>query len=393
MDNGKKKRKNKKKKNKQIRTSEDEMVVSESTSVDDTHPRNRQNDQNPISDTLLLSYQQSSAKKDAKLDDTIKHLHEENNIHIQRMADLELKLVECEGEKHSWLQKEEALMDKIRNLQEDKTSLDLEGARLLNTIKLLERDKASLILDEKSSKETIVDKNKDISRLQAQVVELEEQRCDLLHENKELTEKVADYQSKLLNLERKISSTYIHSSDRVTKEILNSQVDAARILVDRLITENAELIGKVNELFVELQRVTKTELSSGVEPDQMAKEATDTTTFNDPEPPLILNSVTCGKSSDALNSVPIHSHSIGGDFVDLDSDYLASKSSMRMATGEIEQIPLPQFDDRNRNRELPATEIDEKDVLLSDAPLIGAPYRLISFMAKYVSGADLVGKS
>lgn len=149
----------------------------------------------------------------------------------------------------------------------------------------------------------------------------------------------------------------------------------------------------MNELFVELQRVTKTELSSGVEPDQMAKEATDTTTFNDPEPPLILNSVTCGKSSDALNSVPIHSHSIGGDFVDLDSDYLASKSSMRMATGEIEQIPLPQFDDRNRNRELPATEIDEKDVLLSDAPLIGAPYRLISFMAKYVSGADLVGKS
>lgn len=29
-------------------------------------------------------------------------------------------------------------------------------------------------------------------------------------------------------------------------------------------------------------------------------------------------------------------------------------------------------------------------VPLSDAPLIGAPFRLISFMAKYVSGADLV---
>lgn len=32
---------------------------------------------------------------------------------------------------------------------------------------------------------------------------------------------------------------------RDEQEILNSQVDAARILVDRLITENAELIGKV----------------------------------------------------------------------------------------------------------------------------------------------------
>lgn len=224
-------------------------------------------------------------------------------------------------------------------------------------------------------------------------MELEEQKRDLLHENKQLTGKVADYQSKLLNLERKISSTYIHSSDRVTKEILNSQVDAARILVDKLITENAELIGKVNELFVELQRVTKTELPSGVVPDQMATEATDTTTFNESEPPVILNSVTSGKSSDALKSVSIHSHSIGGDFVDLGSDFMASESSMPMAAGEIEQIQLHQFEDQNGTRELPATEIDEKDVLLSDAPLIGAPYRLISFMAKYVSGADLVGKS
>ncbi|XP_038906167.1 myosin-6 [Benincasa hispida] len=392
MDNEKKKRKNKKKKKQQIRTSEDELIVSESTSVDDTHMRNGLNDQNPISDAVDLSYQHISGTKDAK-EDTIKHLHEENNIHTQRMADLELKLVEYESEKHSWLQKEAALMDKIRSLQEDKTALDLEGARLLDTIELLERDKASLILNEKSSWETIVDKNKDISRLQAQVVELEEQRRDLLQENKQLTENVADYQSKLLNLERKLSSTYMHSSGRVTKEMLSSQVDAARILVDKLITENAELIGKVNGLFVELQRVTKTELSSGVEPDQMAKEATGTATFNDPEPPLILNSVTSSKSLDALESVPIHNHSIGSDFVDLDNDFLASKSSMPMAAGEIEQTPLHEIEDRNRDRELPATGSDEQDVLLSDAPLIGAPYRLISFMAKYVSGADLVGKS
>lgn len=393
MENEKKKRKNKKKKNKQIRTSEDEMIVSESTSVDDTHLRNGQNDQNPISDTIDLSYQHSSGTKDANLEDTIKHLHEENNVHIQKMADLELKLVECEGEKHSWLQKEAALVDKITSLQQDKTALDLETARLLHTIEHLERDKASLILNEKSSRETIIDKIKDISRLQARVVELEEQRCDLLRENKQLTENVADYQSKLLNLERKISSTYTHSSDRVTKEMLSLQVDAARILVDKLITENAELIGKVNELFVELQRVTKTELSSGVEPDQMV-EATDTATFNDPEPPLILDSVTSSKSLDALKSVPIHNNSIGNDFVDLDNDFLAPKSSMPLVVaGEIEQIPLHEIEDGNRDRELIATESDEKDVLLSDAPLIGAPYRLISFMAKYVSGADLVGKS
>lgn len=147
----------------------------------------------------------------------------------------------------------------------------------------------------------------------------------------------------------------------------------------------------MNELFVELQRVTKTQLSSGMEPDQMV-EATDIATLNDPEPPLILNTVSSSKSMDALESVPIHNHSIGSNVVDLDNE-LAPTSPITMEAGEIEQIPLHENEDRIRDRELPAAEIDEKDVLLSDAPLIGAPYRLISFMAKYVSGADLVGKS
>lgn len=46
---------------------------------------------------------------------------------------------------------------------------------------------------------------------------MEEQRRDLLQENKQLTENIADYRSKILNLEREISSTHTHSSDRVTK--------------------------------------------------------------------------------------------------------------------------------------------------------------------------------
>lgn len=121
-------------------------------------------------------------------------------------------------------------------------------------------------------------------------------------------------------------------------------------------------------------------------------EATDIATLNDPEPPLILNTVSSSKSMDALESVPIHNHSIGSNVVDLDNE-LAPTSPITMEAGEIEQIPLHENEDRIRDRELPAAEIDEKDVLLSDAPLIGAPYRLISFMAKYVSGADLVGKS
>ncbi|KAF8397058.1 hypothetical protein HHK36_018696 [Tetracentron sinense] len=65
---------------------------------------------------------------------------------------------------------------------------------------------------------------------------------------------------------------------------------------------------------------------------------------------------------------------------------------LEMQPGEIVRVPL----DENEvgGLEMQAAETDEKaGVPLSDAPLIGAPFRLISFFAKYVSGADLVSKS
>lgn len=61
---------------------------------------------------------------------------------------------------------------------------------------------------------------------------------------------------------------------------------------------------------------------------------------------------------------------------------------------EIVQIPLD--DDREQvqpasaARDVNAADLAAAAVPLSDAPLIGAPFRLISFFAKYVSGADLV---
>lgn len=58
---------------------------------------------------------------------------------------------------------------------------------------------------------------------------------------------------------------------------------------------------------------------------------------------------------------------------------------------EIVQIPLDEKEIGDPR--LPPTHHDEKtDVPLTDAPLIGAPFRFISFMARYVSGADLVNK-
>lgn len=68
---------------------------------------------------------------------------------------------------------------------------------------------------------------------------------------------------------------------------------------------------------------------------------------------------------------------------------MSNSSLVSDDTGEIVQIPLddnevqdPDIHDDDNNL--------ENDVPITDAPLIGAPFRLISFVAKYVSGADLV---
>lgn len=61
---------------------------------------------------------------------------------------------------------------------------------------------------------------------------------------------------------------------------------------------------------------------------------------------------------------------------------------------EIVQVPLDDSEVLENESPIIALEAEENVTLpLSDAPLIGAPFRLFSFVAKYVSGADLVNTS
>lgn len=58
---------------------------------------------------------------------------------------------------------------------------------------------------------------------------------------------------------------------------------------------------------------------------------------------------------------------------------------------EIVQIPLDENEVGVAKLE-DSRGVETAEVPISDAPLIGAPFRLISFVARYVSGADLVDK-
>lgn len=61
---------------------------------------------------------------------------------------------------------------------------------------------------------------------------------------------------------------------------------------------------------------------------------------------------------------------------------------------EIEQIPSEESEASGTNLSVEDSSSDETALVpISDAPLIGAPFRFISFMARYVSGADLVSQN
>lgn len=151
---------------------------------------------------------------------------------------------------------------------------------------------------------------------------------------------------------------------------------------------------QVNELYVELDRRSPTAgLPSATVSDQMV-EIAETARFDDFLLESNENLSVKGKKLESGEIVPIQVETIGGDTdnVDVEQAPLILSSFASEEPGEIVQISL----DENEIRDLgiQAANNDENTVVeFSDAPLIGAPFRLISFVAKYVSGADLIDKN
>ncbi|KAK9986329.1 hypothetical protein SO802_031280 [Lithocarpus litseifolius] len=421
-----------------------EETIKQLRSENDLHIKKEVSLQETVKE--LQNVHKSLIKKEASLEETIKQLQYDNNSYIQKEAGQGMIIVQLQNEKNSLLSKEAGREEKINQLLDDKANLSSKGAgleekisqleekiiQLLNEkenlsskgagleekisqllderaslsskgasleekVKHLEREKEFWISNENSTKEMIANLNGDVAKLQAQVMEVEEFRNNLLQENQRLMEIISGLQSQIQNLESSMSST--STSDEIKKiasenEDLNSQMEAACALVDKLITENAELVEKVNELYVELDRRSPTAgLPSATVSDQMV-EIAETARFDDFLLESNANLSVTGKKLESGEIVPIQVETIGGDTdnVDLEQAPVIISSFASEEPGEIVQISL----DENEIRDLgiqAANNDENTEVEFSDAPLIGAPFRLISFVAKYVSGADLIDKN
>ncbi|GMN40615.1 hypothetical protein TIFTF001_009849 [Ficus carica] len=334
-------------------------------------------------------------QKEATLEDTINQLRKENSLHLQKEyafeeavkklqdekssymrkeATLEMKVVELQGEIDSWLQKEGQLEGRISQLVDEKCTWALKEASLQERLEHLESEKHAWVLEE--------------------VVELEESRNSVLQENLLLKENISSLQLQIKDLH---SIASIQSPDEFTKlsseqDELNSQVEAASGLIERLITENAELVEKINELFVELDRRDGSiRLSSTASSASMVGTAeTASVSYHGSEANAYMPK--SGSELTSIEIVPVKEERNGIHSSDNHRTDVVTEPLIFEEAAEIVQIPLDE--NEVRDIEMQVAENDENAAIpISDAPLIGAPFRLISFVSRYVSGADLANKN
>lgn len=207
------------------------------------------------------------------------------------------------------------------------------------------------------------------------MAELEESKNNLLLENQQLRE----------NSSSSSASQDASAKDRASEnEELKSQIEEAYMLVEKLMAENAELVEKVHMLCVELDRPdTEIKLSEVTGPDGLTEfvkssepESSEATSISVPELDSLEKTLVVNDNSDSIHAEHARDLQLVPDDIE-----------------EIVQIPLD--DNDVRDLQLQDTKNVENDdaVPITDAPLIGAPFRLISFFAKYVSGADLVSQN
>jgi transcription elongation factor S-II len=272
---------------------------------------------------------------------------------------LEERLVQYKNKNDMLLREMSSTEAQMRQLLDERSTFTQKEASLEKKVQQLQHDEESLVAEEKSSREMISSLNNEIARLRAQVTELEKSKSNLLEQNQSLKETISNLQVQHEN----------HDSNAkgASEEELNSQIEAACTLVEKLITENADLVEKVNELCIKLNQ------SQHASPESLAIEV---------------------EKSESLEEIPIHDELIR---IDNSRDMDTASIKRNFSEGEIEEtVPLSLNANGEVDVESQVAVAGEDEinagVPLADAPLIGAPFRLVSFVARYVSGADLAAK-
>ncbi|CAM0872981.1 unnamed protein product [Alopecurus aequalis] len=314
-----------------------------------------------------------------KLHDTIKQLEDEKSLCLQKVNTMECELEKLHNKVGYLAQNEVLLEEKVNNLQNGYDMLVKKEEVLDNKVKCIEDVNSVLTHQETSLKERLTGLEEINKALQEQVKVLDESSKTTVDENQRLVISVDELQSRLQTLEAKIALTEASVRKEVPENEVMDQTDLAGSLLHKQSAGFTTVISKGNELIADRG------LNSSLV-------------------------VTSDNTFGHVNNIPASAYASASNHPDetlvnfpeatgsnIDGQILIEMNAQQgfdepRTSGEIVPVPL---DDIQIHEDVPqplGSDVEEAEVPFTDAPIVGAPFRLISFVARYVSGADLVNQ-
>ncbi|KAK1321205.1 hypothetical protein QJS10_CPA03g00051 [Acorus calamus] len=318
-------------------------------------------------------------------------------------GDLEKKIEQLQNEKDSWIKNQANMEEMIEQLQREKDSWILKEGKLQGIVKHLKSDRDFLTSKENSNSELIANLNEANVRLQSQVVALEESRNAMLLDNEDLLKRlsISIFEPRIQQPEREDSNLSSPTKEVTKVNDLHTVQDGGYAelpsmngvsttistvgtgIISDSLSQNDELLMEPNE-----KSDTQIEVPQSYETVSIDNTSSD----NNKE---LAGPESVDTNSEILQVLPEENHSQEMELQELQNEYRTISTDD--AYSEQEKLSESKLTDNGLEIvEVLVQEnetVEEQNIPLSDAPLIGAPFRLISFFARYVSGADLVNKS
>uniref|UniRef100_A0ACD5XKK1 Uncharacterized protein n=1 Tax=Avena sativa TaxID=4498 RepID=A0ACD5XKK1_AVESA len=312
-----------------------------------------------------------------KLHHTIKQLEDENSLWLQKVNTMESELEKLHNKVGYHAQNEVLLEEKLNDLQNGYDMLVKKEEVLDNKVKCIEDVNGILTHQGTSVKERLSGLEEANKALHEQVKVLDESSKSTIEENQRLVISVDELESRLQTLEAKIALTEASMTKEVPRNEVMEQTDLAGSLLHKQTTGFTTAISKDNKL------IADRDLNSS-----LIVVADNIYGHVDNNPVVACSS---NHSGEVSVNFPEATSSSGPGRILIDVDAHQGFDEPR-TSGEIVPVSLDDIQIHEDDPQPPGSDVETDEVPFTDAPIVGAPFRLISFVARYVSGADLVNQ-
>lgn len=310
-----------------------------------------------------------------KLHGTVKQLEDEKSLWLKKVNMMEIELEKLHNKVGYHAQNEVLLEEKLDILQHGHDMLVKKEEVLDNKVSCIEDANVVLTHEETSLKERLSELEETNKALLEQVKVLDEASKITVEENQSLLTSIYELESRLQAVEAKIFLSEVSISKEVPEnKVMDHQTDLTGSLLHNQTTDFTNLISNEgNELIGNRGLNSSVTVTSENNHSHINNSSSIAYISNHPDETSLLFPEATSSSAD--------------------QGFIHENAHQRFDKPRINEeiMPVPLDDIQIHEDDPQPRGLDETaEVPFTDAPIVGAPFRLISFVARYVSGADLV---